>query len=51
MQIQLLREVINEIIEKIDVREEKINNRELLKFTFPGKVIRDKNGKIMQLQF
>ncbi len=31
MQIQLLREVINEIIEKIDVKEEKINNRELLK--------------------
>ena len=31
MQTQLLREVINEIIEKIDVRAEKINNRELLK--------------------
>ena len=31
MQKQLLREVINEIIEKIDKRKEKINNRELLK--------------------
>lgn len=31
MQKQLLREVINEIIEKIDKRKENINNRELLK--------------------
>jgi len=31
MQKQLLREIINEIIEKIDKRKENINNRELLK--------------------
>ncbi len=27
------------------------DNRELLKFTFPGKVIRDENGRIIKLQF
>ena len=30
MQKTMLKEVINEIIEKIDVREKKIDNRELL---------------------